>query len=106
MARLTRTQKYAELRGKINQDRELSVSTNDLEKFADKLRNIEETAVQNIENEVKTIVEKEKKIKKEVPSFSVPSFQDLNIIQIYNIEIWRIKIHYQIERRLQRKVGE
>ena len=62
MARLTRTQKYAELRGKINQDRELSVSTNDLEKFADKLRNIEETAVQNIENEVKTIVEKETKV--------------------------------------------
>ena len=79
MARLTRTQKYAELRGKINQDRELSVSTNDLEKFADKLRNIEETAVQNIENEVKTIVEKETKVEKEVPSFSVPSFQNLNI---------------------------
>ena len=40
MARLTRTQKYAELRGKINQDRESSVSTNDLAKFADKLKTI------------------------------------------------------------------
>ena len=75
MARLTRTQKYAELRGKINQDRESSVSTNDLAKFADKLKTIEETATLNLDNNTRIEVEEKLKVEKDTPSFSVPSLR-------------------------------
>lgn len=41
MARLTRTQKYAELRDRVSQDREESLKTNELSQYEDKLRNLE-----------------------------------------------------------------
>ncbi|MDO5440139.1 MAG: hypothetical protein Q4F12_01235 [Erysipelotrichaceae bacterium] len=41
MARLTRTQKYAELRDKIAQDREESLKTDSLSQYEDKLRKLE-----------------------------------------------------------------
>ena len=42
MERLTRTQKYADLRTKISQDQETSLSTNDLDKYEDKLKRLED----------------------------------------------------------------
>ena len=53
MARLTRTQKYAELRGKINQDREQSVATDELSKYAERLKTIENNVLHTPVEEVK-----------------------------------------------------
>lgn len=50
MPRLTRTQKYADLRERIANDAETSLNTNELAKYADRLSNIQGFANNNVES--------------------------------------------------------
>ena len=80
MARLTRTQKYAELRGKINQDREQSVATDELSKYAERLKTIENNVLHTPVEEVKEELKAEP-VKEEIGDIeiSMPSLEPLNI---------------------------
>lgn len=83
MARLTRTQKYAELREKIAHDREESLKTEGLTQYEDKLKKLENyfnvDSDINLDNkeEVRTVVEKPQVNVKQVQEESMRSLDDI-----------------------------
>lgn len=83
MARLTRTQKYAELREKIAHDREESLKTEGLTQYEDKLKklenyfNVDSDINLDKKEEVRTVVEKPQVNVKQVQEESMRSLDDI-----------------------------